>query len=310
VALARELGAAAIVSATSLRRGARWVVRVEVHAGSSGRLLARAAWRDDSRSRLARKLRRWLGAGGSGGRALRRARAPAPTGEEVAEAPGQAPGESDDAEGEGESATETEDESDGEVERAEPPQPEPRPEPPRPRVASRPAPRVSRIAPPPPEPEPGRHEIYWHSGANVVTGTQRLIAGLGGGPGYSFHLTPALSLVAEVRFLVVAGNSYAVSAGGEYGLARGFWQPSLGLFGRAFFGGAIEVIDSEEPQSPPGNAGSLDVAVNALRFARGPYTASVLGFSLGIGLEDVTVGIRGRPTLGLSLTFLSVGRRL
>ncbi len=148
-----------------------------------------------------------------------------------------------------------------------------------------------------------RHEVYWHAGVSYLSGPQRLIVGLGSGPGYRYDVTDTLSIASKLEFLVLAGNTVSLSAGAEYAARTGVWRPSLGSFVRMFGGSHLTVIDSDRPELPTVPLMSVDVHLSPLRFRNQRFSTDLLALSLSIGLDQTSWAT------GFSLTLLAAGIR-
>jgi hypothetical protein len=148
-----------------------------------------------------------------------------------------------------------------------------------------------------------RHEVYWQAGADFLNGPRELIAGLGSGPGYRFHVSESWQLASEVRFLMVAGNRVSVALGGEYGFGSGLWRPSIGIFSHVYFGHKIAIVDSDDPEpvALPGIAFAL--RLSPLNFSNERYTATALAVSPAVAVTTSPFPV------GFSITLLAVGAR-
>ncbi|MFM2415321.1 MAG: hypothetical protein RL385_44 [Pseudomonadota bacterium] len=147
------------------------------------------------------------------------------------------------------------------------------------------------------------HEVYAVSGAGYLSSPSRLLAGVGGGPGYRLHLTPALAVHTEVRWLGLLGNAWSISAGGIYSMAMGPWRPGAGLQITGFLGDQVRIVSSTAPDPVSPFGVSLQARFVPLRFEQGSAQCSVLGFDLGGGIDH------GHASFSLLFSLLEIGYR-
>jgi hypothetical protein len=148
-----------------------------------------------------------------------------------------------------------------------------------------------------------RHEPFWQAGADFLSGPNELVAGIGSGPGYRFHLTESWHLAAEIRFLMMAGNRVSVGLGGAYGFCSGLWRPTIGVFSHVYLGQEFVIVNSNEPEPPALPTISLALRLSPLHFDDGRYSATVLAVS-------PAVAVTSKPLpFGFSITLLAVGAR-
>jgi hypothetical protein len=150
-----------------------------------------------------------------------------------------------------------------------------------------------------------RHELYWQAGADFLNGPRELIAGLGSGPGYRFHLDDSWRLASEVRFLVVAGNRVSLALGGEYGFDLGAdsWRPSIGIFGHVYVGHQLLIVDSDNPEPAALPSMAVSLRLSPLHFSDEHYSATVLAVSPAVGVTSSPM------PMGFFITVLAVGAR-
>jgi hypothetical protein len=147
------------------------------------------------------------------------------------------------------------------------------------------------------------HELYVVSGGGYLSSPSRLLAGYGGGPGYRLHLTPAMALHTEVRWLGLLGNAWSISAGGTFSLGMGPWRPAAGLQITGFLGDQVRIVSSTDPE-PVGPIGViLQARFVPLRFVQGSAQCSLLGLDLGGGVD------RGHASFSLLFSLLEIGYR-
>lgn len=148
-----------------------------------------------------------------------------------------------------------------------------------------------------------RHEPYWQAGADFLSGPKEVVAGIGSGPGYRFHVSESWRLAAEMRFLMMAGHRISVGVGGAYGFRSGLWRPTIGVFSHVYLGQPLVVVNSDDPEPPALPTVSLSLRLSPLHFDDGRYAATVLDVSPAIAVTS-------QPwPVGFSITFLSVGAR-
>jgi hypothetical protein len=148
-----------------------------------------------------------------------------------------------------------------------------------------------------------RHELYWQAGADFLNGPNELIAGIGGGPGYRFLASESWQLMAETRFLVMAGNRVSMAVGGAYEFGSGSWRPSVGIFGHLYLGHRLLIIDSDDPEPASLPAVALALRLSPLQFTNARYSVTALALSPAVGVTSSPLPV------GFSLTLLAVGAR-
>lgn len=148
------------------------------------------------------------------------------------------------------------------------------------------------------------HEAYWQSGLNYYASSTRTIIGVGGGPGYRFHLNDALALQAEGRYLLGVGETYALALGITAHASCPYgWQPATGVQIATLLGQQIRFNGSQRPGFSAGPPLLLQAQVAPLRFASETFNVTLLGLDLGVGFEPDGLA----PAL--SVSFLSIGYR-
>lgn len=147
----------------------------------------------------------------------------------------------------------------------------------------------------------GTHEFYLATGLVVSTSARRVLAGIGGGPGYRLRLGPSFALHADVKQLVFLGRATvaAVGASYRYNWAHS-WTPLAGVSLVGLAGDRIEVVTPGADQLP-GLSFGAQARLGLLRFEEGPLTASALQVDVGAGLDGKSVGLL------FGLTLLEVG---
>lgn len=149
------------------------------------------------------------------------------------------------------------------------------------------------------------HEAYWQSGMNYYASRTRTIIGVGGGPGYRFHLNDALALQAEGRYLLGLGETYSLAFGlTAHASNPSGWQPAGGLQVATLLGQELRFNSSQRPGFTSGPPLLLQAQLAPLRFVHEGFTVTLLGLDLGIGIEQDGLP----PAVGLS--FLGIGYRL
>jgi hypothetical protein len=129
------------------------------------------------------------------------------------------------------------------------------------------------------------HEVYGFLGGEYYSSPARVLAGLGGGVGYRFYATEALTLHAEARWLLFVGNAFSAAIGGTYALRFGAWRPAVGLQIVAYLGDQITVLTPANPQAPTPIAWSVQARFAPLRFTQGAFTVSALVLDVGGGYD-------------------------
>jgi hypothetical protein len=147
------------------------------------------------------------------------------------------------------------------------------------------------------------HEPYAAVGGGYFGGISRVLVGLGPTLGYRLHLTEAISLHIESRWLLYGGNGFTTSVGGLYAFRYRAWSPAVGIQATLSFGQQLRVIDASMPDVPPDLALSIQARVAPVRFRAGNFTVAVLVFDYGAGLEG------GRLSMALSFEVLEMGVR-
>lgn len=148
-----------------------------------------------------------------------------------------------------------------------------------------------------------RHEVYWQAGVDFLNGPRELIVGLGGGPGYRFHVSDSWQLAGEARFLMMAGNRVSVALGGEYAFGSGSWRPSIGVFSHVYLGHTVAIIDSDNPEPVALPAIAFALRLSPLHFSNERYTATALAVSPAVAVTSSPFPV------GFSITLLAVGAR-
>jgi hypothetical protein len=151
--------------------------------------------------------------------------------------------------------------------------------------------------------EAGTHEVYVTTGFDLYASDRRVIAGLGGGPGYRFHFTNHLAAHVEGHWVSYLGSAFLGAVGGTYDFRFHDWEPSLGLQAIVVAGDQIEVTSSSHTDPAPRAAWAVQARVAPLRFRHAPFVVSVLGFSYGYG-DDA----KSRATaVGFSIIEIGLG---
>ena len=132
------------------------------------------------------------------------------------------------------------------------------------------------------------HEPYFTSGFGYYASDRRVVAGLGGGPGYRLNVGRHFAAYAEGRWLVYTGSAFTGAVGGMYRvrIIEG-WEPIAGVQVVGYAGNSIDVISSAAPQPAPSTAWAAQVRLGLLRFVHEPFTVSALC------LDWATVRMRG-----------------
>jgi hypothetical protein len=149
------------------------------------------------------------------------------------------------------------------------------------------------------------HEPYFTSGFGYYASDRRVVAGLGGGPGYRLNVGRHFSAYAEGRWLVYTGSAFTGAVGGMYRLRiiEG-WEPIIGVQVVGYAGNRIEVISSAAPQPAPSTAWAAQVRLGLLRFVHEPFTVSALCLDWGYGADA------GTRATAISVSLIDIGFRL
>jgi hypothetical protein len=150
----------------------------------------------------------------------------------------------------------------------------------------------------------GEHEVYWQTGFTASNSPYRTIAGIGGGPGYRWQATDALSVHAEMRGLLLLGRAASLTAGASHHWQIGPWHPAIGLQLTTFVGDQVRFVPPGQAIPPTGLPWALQARLQPLRFRLGPMSASALAVDLGAGVDHGALA----PALALSL--LEIGWQL
>jgi hypothetical protein len=149
-----------------------------------------------------------------------------------------------------------------------------------------------------------QHEPYLASGFTYFASDRRVLAGLGGGPGYRLNLGSHFAAFAEARWLVYSGTSFTGAAGLLYRLRIESWEPIAGLQATFYGGDSIQVVSSASPTPPPAVAWAVQARLGLLRFVHGPFTVTSLALDWGYGADVGTLAT------AVTVTFIDIGFRL
>jgi hypothetical protein len=145
------------------------------------------------------------------------------------------------------------------------------------------------------------HEVYLSSGFTYFGSDRRVVAGLGGGPGYRIHLTSRVALFAEVRYVAYVGNAYTGAMGTTFEFDLGPLRPMVGLQAIAYGGDSVRVISSARPDAPSAVAGAAQIRLVPLRLIEGSYAVSFVSADVGLGVDA------GSRALALTFNLLDIG---
>lgn len=148
------------------------------------------------------------------------------------------------------------------------------------------------------------HEPYLTSGFGYYGSDRRVVAGLGGGPGYRLNLGRHFATYVEGRWLVYTGNAFTGALGVMYRFRYQSWEPIFGLQMAAYAGNRIDVISSVAPQLAPPLALAAQARVCVLRFVEEPFTVSTLSLDWGYGADA------GTRATAISVSLIDIGFRL
>jgi hypothetical protein len=156
------------------------------------------------------------------------------------------------------------------------------------------------------EPHPAflQHEPYLASGFTYFASDRRVLAGLGGGPGYRLNLGTHFAAYAEGRWLVYSGTAFTGAAGFLYRLRIESWEPIAGLQATFYGGDSIQVVSSAAPTPPPSIAWAAQARLGLLRFVHGPFTVTSLELDWGYGVDVSTLAT------AVTVTLIDIGFRL
>lgn len=148
------------------------------------------------------------------------------------------------------------------------------------------------------------HEPYFASGAAYYGSQRRVVAGVGGGPGYRLWLGPHWAAHVEGRYIAYLGSAFTAAGGVSYGFHVGSWRPFFGLQLAAYGGDSIRVLSTSSPGTPPPFAWAIQGRIALARFVDESFSASIFALDLGAGADARSTG------LALGLTLLEIGARL
>jgi hypothetical protein len=148
------------------------------------------------------------------------------------------------------------------------------------------------------------HEVYLTSGLTFLSSDRRVMAGLGGGPGYRLNLSDRFSVYLEGRYLLYIGHDFVGAAGASYGFHFGNWEPAVGLQGAVLGGDRVAVLTSSHPTAPPAWAWAAQARLAPLRFRHAPFTVSALAVDVGFGDDG------GARAFSMNVNVIEMGLRL
>ena len=155
----------------------------------------------------------------------------------------------------------------------------------------------------PPTPPLLRNEAYATTGLTYYASQRRVLAGVGGGGGYSFRLTRMFAVYAEGRYAIYTGNTFTGALGASASFPIGPLDPLVGLQGTIYGGDRVDVIDSEHPVPPSALAWAAQLRLSPLRFVTTQFTVTTLSGDVGFGIDS------GSRALAVTVTFLDIGFR-
>jgi hypothetical protein len=154
---------------------------------------------------------------------------------------------------------------------------------------------TARAAAPGPSSDPATsdahpHELYFASAFALYSSEARVLAGIGGGPGYRLALTRAFFVYADAKWLLYVGNAFTGSVGLGYRIRLRWWEPMIALQGSAFAGDSLRVISAASPAPIPPWAFAGQLRLSLLRFGTARATGAALGLDFGFGPDAGSLG--------------------